>query len=81
MWIIIVMGFVRESAREPWLVNGIIPVLGGESYPTPLPVTGIFSVWFIITAGTIPIFWFVSKVTAEHPEMAEEVCLTEFREA
>jgi cytochrome bd-type quinol oxidase subunit 1 len=73
MWILIVMGFVRESSREPWLVNGIIPVPGGQAYPTPIPVTGIFAVWFIITAGTIVIFWFVSKVTAEHPEMAEEV--------
>jgi cytochrome bd-type quinol oxidase subunit 1 len=73
MWIIIVMGFVRESAREPWLVNGIIPVPGGQTYPTPVPVTQIFIVWFIITAGTIIIFWFTSKVTAEHPEVAEEV--------
>jgi cytochrome bd ubiquinol oxidase subunit I len=73
MWIIIVMGFVRESARDPWLVNGIIPVPGGQMYQTPIAVTQIFIIWFIITAGTIVIFWFTSKVTAEHPEVAEEV--------
>ncbi len=73
MWIVIAMGFVRESAREPWLVNSIIPVPGGQSYPTPIPVTQIFAVWFIITIITLLIFWFTSKVTAEHPEEAEEV--------
>jgi cytochrome bd ubiquinol oxidase subunit I len=73
MWIVIVMGFIRESAREPWLVNSIIPVPGGQSYPTPISVTGIFAVWFIITVATLLIFWFTSKVTAEHPEEAEEV--------
>jgi cytochrome bd ubiquinol oxidase subunit I len=73
IWIVVVMGYVRESARSPWLINKIIPVPGGQTYPTPIPPGQIFVVWFIITAMTLAIFWFVSKVTAEHPEKAEEV--------
>ena len=73
MWIVVVMGYVRESARSPWLVNNIIPVPGGQAYPTPIPVGQIFAVWLIITSLTLVIFWFTSKVTAEHPEKAEEI--------
>ncbi len=73
MWIVITMGFVRESARSPWLVNNVIPVPGGQDYPTPISLWNIFAVWAVILAFTIIVFWFVSKVTAEHPEEAEEV--------
>ena len=73
MWIVIVMGFVRESARSPWLVSKIIPVPGGQNYPTPISPLTIFAVWAMILAFTLTVFWFVSKVTAEHPEEAEEV--------
>jgi len=73
MWIVVVMGFVRESARSPWLVSNVIPVPGGQNYPTPLSVWTIFGVWAIVLALTITVFWFTSKVTAEHPETAEEV--------
>jgi len=73
MWIVVVMGYVRETARSPWLINNIIPVPGGQQYPTPVPVGEIFAVWAIITLGTLLIFWLVSKVTAEHPERAEEI--------
>jgi cytochrome d ubiquinol oxidase subunit I len=73
MWIVVVMGYVRESARSPWLINNIIPVPGGQAYPTPVPVGQIFAVWLIITSLTLAIFWFTSKVTAEHPEEAEEI--------
>ena len=73
MWIVIVMGFVRESARSPWTIYGIIPVPGGQAYPTPIPVAQIFGVWLIVTVMTIAIFWFTSRVTAEHPEEAEKI--------
>lgn len=73
MWIVIVMGYVRESARSPWLIYGQIAVPGGQSYPTPIPITRIFIVWAALLAVTLTIFWFVSKVTAHHPEKAEEV--------
>lgn len=73
MWIVVVMGYVRESARSPWLIYNTIPVPGGQAYPTPIPISRIYIVWFVILAVVITIFWFVSKVTAHHPEKAEEV--------
>ncbi len=73
MWIVVTMGFVRESARSPWTIFNIIPVPGGQDYPTPVSIWNIFIVWIIILAMTLAIFWFTSKVTAEHPEEAEQV--------
>ncbi|MDD1678158.1 MAG: cytochrome ubiquinol oxidase subunit I [Methanomicrobiales archaeon] len=73
MAIVIVMGYVRESARSPWMVYGIIPVPGGASYPTPIPVAQIAITWVITLILLITVFWFTSKVTAEHPEQAEEI--------
>lgn len=73
MWIVIVMGFFRESARSPWTFFDIVPVPGGQAYPTPIPLPQIFIVWAIILAMTLAIFWFASKVTAYHPEKAEEI--------
>jgi cytochrome bd-type quinol oxidase subunit 1 len=71
--IVLVMGYVRESARSPWTIYKIIPVPGGQSYPTPIPAYQIFVVWGVIIAMVMAIFWFTSRVTAEHPEEAEEV--------
>jgi cytochrome bd-type quinol oxidase subunit 1 len=73
MWIVVVMGFVRESARSPWVIYNIIPVPGMHAYPTPISIYNIFPVWIVITALALTIFWFTSKVTAYHPEKAEEV--------
>lgn len=73
MWIVIVMGYVRESARSPWLISNIVPVPGGQNYPTPLSIWTIFGIWALVLVFTITIFWFTSRVTAEHPEKAEEV--------
>ncbi len=73
MWIVVVMGYVRESARAPFIVSDIIPVPGGTLFPTPTPMIQIFEVWAVVTAAAILVFWFVSKVTAHHPEKAEEV--------
>jgi cytochrome d ubiquinol oxidase subunit I len=73
MWIVVVMGYVRESARSPWTVFKVIPVPGGQAYPTPIPISRIFIVWIVVMAATLLVFWFTSKVTAHHPEKAEEV--------
>ncbi len=73
MWIVIVMGFVRESARSPWTIFDIVPVPGGQSYPTPIPINQILIVWAVILALTFTVFWFASKVTAYHPEKAESI--------
>jgi cytochrome bd-type quinol oxidase subunit 1 len=73
IFIVAVMGYVRESARSPWTVYNIVPVPGGQSYPTPIPAYQMFVVWAIIIALVMAIFWFTSRVTAEHPEKAEEV--------
>lgn len=73
IFIVTVMGFVRESARSPWTIYGIIPVPGGQAYPTPIPAYQMFVVWAIIIALVMTIFWFTSRVTAEHPEEREEV--------
>jgi cytochrome d ubiquinol oxidase subunit I len=72
-FIVVVMGYVRESARSPWTIYKIIPVPGGQSYPTPIPAYQMFVVWAIIIALVMTIFWFTSRVTAEHPEEMEEV--------
>jgi cytochrome bd-type quinol oxidase subunit 1 len=71
--IVLVMGFVRESARSPFTISGIIPVPGGQAYPTPIPVPQIVIVWIVVLVMVVAVFWFTSKVTAEHPEEAEEV--------
>ncbi len=73
MWIVIVMGFVRESARSPWTIFSIIPVPGGQDYPTPIPLPQIFVVWAIILALSAAIFWYVSKLTSYQPEEAEAI--------
>ncbi len=67
MWIIITMGFVRESARSPWTFFQIVPVPGGTAYPTPISAWAIFLIWFVLLGFAITVFWLVSKVTAEHP--------------
>ncbi len=72
-WLVSVMGYVRESARSPWLVSSVIPIPGMSSHPTPLQIQSIFAVWGIITALTLIIFWFTSRVTAHHPEKAEKM--------
>jgi cytochrome bd ubiquinol oxidase subunit I len=73
IFIVIVMGYVRESARSPWTIYKIIPVPGGQSYPTPIPAYQMFVVWAVIIGLVTMIFWFTSKITAEHPEKAEEI--------
>lgn len=72
-WIVIVMGYVRESARSPWLFYKIVPVPGGQTYPTPVPAYQIFVLWLIILGLVFAIFWFTSRVTSYHPEREEEV--------
>lgn len=74
IFIIEIMGFVRESARSPWTVYNIIPVPPGDiQYPTPLTIINIFSVWIIISVLVVIVFWLTSKVTAHHPEDAEKI--------
>jgi cytochrome bd-type quinol oxidase subunit 1 len=74
IFIIEIMGFVRESARSPWTVYDIIPVPPGNiEYPTPLTIINIFSVWIIISVLVVAVFWLTSKVTAHHPEDAEKI--------
>jgi cytochrome bd ubiquinol oxidase subunit I len=72
MLVIMVMGFVRESARNPWLVWNIIPVPGGTAYPTPISLWSIFIIWVGLLALFLAIFWYVSKVTAEQPPKSGE---------
>lgn len=76
MWIVMTMGFVRESARAPWTIWKIIPVPGGMNDPTPISLGSIFIVWGILLAFLLAVFWYVSKVTAEvtvkHHEEPEE---------
>jgi cytochrome bd ubiquinol oxidase subunit I len=68
MWLIITMGFVRESARAPWLIYKIVPVPGQMDYPTPLSIGNILAVWALILASTMAVFWFVSRETSEDVE-------------
>jgi cytochrome bd-type quinol oxidase subunit 1 len=73
IFIILIMGFVRESARAPWTVSQIIPVAGGMNYPTPLTIENILFVWIFVTLIILATFWITSKATAHHPEKAEEI--------
>ncbi|MGB4052633.1 MAG: cytochrome ubiquinol oxidase subunit I [Methanoculleus sp.] len=72
-WIVIVMGYVRESARSPWLFYKIVPVPGGQTYPTPVPPHQIFVVWMFALGLAFAVFWFTSRVTSYHPEQEEKV--------
>jgi len=67
MWVVMAMGFVRESARQPWVIWNIIPVPGGTAYPTPISLWSAFIIWGILLGVFLIIFWFLSKVTAEQP--------------
>ena len=67
MWIVMAMGFVRESARAPWLVWNIIPIAGGTAYPTPISFSFIFIIWGGLLIFFLAAFWYVSKVTSESP--------------
>ena len=74
IFIIEIMGFVREAGRSPWTVYNIIPVPPGtEQYPTPITIINIFGVWILISLVVIIALWLVSKVTAHHPEDAEKI--------
>ena len=73
IFIIEVMGYVRESARDPFTISQIIPVAGGVGYTTPLALENIFAVWFISMIVIVVAFVLVSRATAHHPEKAEEV--------
>lgn len=71
MWIVVTMGYVRESARSPWVIYDIIPVPAPEGNPTPIWIGRILIVWFLVMLLAITVFWFTSKVTAHHPEAKE----------
>jgi cytochrome d ubiquinol oxidase subunit I len=73
MFIVIVMGYVRESARAPYTIFGILPVEGSGTHPTPIAIDRLFIVFGIILITVIAVFWFTSKVTAHHPEEAEKL--------
>ncbi|MFX1339076.1 MAG: cytochrome ubiquinol oxidase subunit I [Promethearchaeota archaeon] len=73
MFIVIVMGYTRESARAPYTIFGILPVPHSASNPTPIAIDRIFIVWGVIMIMIIIIFWFISKVTAHHPEETETI--------
>jgi cytochrome d ubiquinol oxidase subunit I len=71
MWLLVVMGYIREGGRSPWTIYGIVPVPGGQLYPTPLGLTTIFIIWAAILSMALVIYWFTSRVTARHPEQQE----------
>ena len=73
MFIVIVMGYVRESARAPYTIFGILPVEGSSVSPTPIAIDRLFIVFGLIMLTVIAVFWFTSKVTAHHPEEAEKL--------
>lgn len=72
-FIVIIMGYVRESARSPWTLYNIIPVPGNLQHPTPIIIEKIFAVWAIIIVFIVLTFWLTSKATAHHPTKAEEI--------
>ncbi|MFX1574883.1 MAG: cytochrome ubiquinol oxidase subunit I [Promethearchaeota archaeon] len=73
MFIVIVMGYVRESSRAPYAIFGILPVAGSSTHPTPIAIDRLFIVFGLIMITIIAVFWFTSKVTAHHPEEMEQL--------
>ncbi len=71
MWLLIVMGYIREAGRAPWTIYGVVPVPGGQVYPTPIALPTIFIIWAILLSMALLIYWFTSRVTARHPERQE----------
>ena len=71
MWLLIVMGYIRESGRAPWTIFNVVPVPGGQLYPTPLSLTAIFIIWAALLSMALAVYWFTSRVTARHPERQE----------
>jgi cytochrome bd-type quinol oxidase subunit 1 len=67
MWMVVVMGFIRESGRAPWIISQIIPVSENDLNPTPIYITSIFAVWIIITMVALIVFRFASKQTTHRP--------------
>jgi cytochrome bd-type quinol oxidase subunit 1 len=67
MAIVLVMGFVRESARSPWLVYELIPVPGGTAFPTPIPMPQILVVWAVVLGFNWLLIWYVFKHTSYQP--------------
>ncbi len=74
IFIIEIMGFVRESAghRGRCIISSRF-LRGSTQYPTPLAILNIFSIWIIISVMVVIVFWLTSKVTAHHPEDAEKI--------
>lgn len=73
LWIIPVMGYVREGGRAPWTIYQIIPIPGGMQFPTPIAPYSIFLVWLAVLSITITAFWFAFRVIAHQPNPKEEV--------
>jgi cytochrome d ubiquinol oxidase subunit I len=71
MWLLVVMGYIRESGRSPWTIYGIVPVPGGQLYPTPIALPTIFVIWAAILGLALVVYWFTSRMTASHPEQME----------
>jgi cytochrome bd ubiquinol oxidase subunit I len=71
--VVLVMGYVRESARAPWLLYGVVPVPDSARFPTPIPMQIEFTLWAIILAFAYVVFYYTSKMTAEHPEELEKI--------
>ena len=68
MWIVLVMGDLREASRAPWVVFKVIPTPGEGMYHTPISPSSIFVIWTVATIGVLIILWFAARVTAQHPE-------------
>ena len=73
IWIIPVMGYVREGGRSPWLLYQIIPVPGSMDFQTPIYVPWIVLTWIALTTLTLAIFWFTFRVIAHQPGEKEEI--------
>ena len=64
MWLVVVMGFIRESDRAPYIINQIIPMMAN---PVPISITSIFIIWVVITTVAFFLFWIASKASMYRP--------------
>src|SRR5271157_917015 len=80
IWLVADMGFFRESSREPWVINGLIPIPDFMPNTVPLSVDTVFIVFAALTVFTFAVFWLVSRVAYYRSNYGMEKVENQLRE-
>ncbi len=68
MWLLIVMGYLRESNRAPYTIYNDRPGSGGTDISHTHMIGTIFLIWALLLTLAITVYWFTSKVAAHRPQ-------------